>query len=235
MSRKLLRPDCRGLLLDACNILYDDTAWRRWLLRLLRRLGLRTTCGCFFHVFQRDYLGDVYCGRRTFDEALAEYLRSVGLSCGQIDEVATAFVSYRRSAENDVRPLTHVRRALGELRAADLALGVLCNTEQPGPVLRERLDRLFGEPLFAAVVSSRDLGRAMPDGACYAAALEAIGLPARHVAFVGHDAMELAGARAAGLATVAFNADSDAQADVQVYDLGELLDLAAPPLLHAAA
>ena len=53
----------RGLLLDACNILYDDTAWRRWLLRLLMRLGLRTEYGPFFRIFDRDYLDAVYRGR----------------------------------------------------------------------------------------------------------------------------------------------------------------------------
>jgi FMN phosphatase YigB (HAD superfamily) len=235
MSRKLLRPDCRGLLLDACNILYDDTAWRRWLLRQLRRLGLQTTYGCFFRVFQRDYMGDVYCGRRSLNEALGDYLQSVGLSTGQIDEVGAAVRSYRRSTENQLRPLTQVGRTLRELRTLGFSLGVLSNAEIPGAVLRERLGRLFGEPLFTAVVSSRDLGRAMPDAACYAVALESIGLPAASVAFVGHDAAELAGAQAAGLATVAFNADPDAEADRVVYHFEGLLDLAAPPLLHAAA
>ncbi|MGD0900477.1 MAG: HAD family hydrolase, partial [Thermoguttaceae bacterium] len=181
----------RGILLDACNVLYDDTAWRRWLLRVLDRLGLRTTYGCFFHVLARDYLDDVYCGRRSLGEALGDYLRSVGLSVGQINEVTTALGSYRRSTEDHARPLTRVRQTLRQLRAMGLTLGVLSNTEIPGPGLRERLDRLFAPPLLTAVVSSRDLGRAMPDPACYAAALAALGLPAASVAFVGHDAAEL--------------------------------------------
>ena len=52
----------RGLLFDACNVLYDDTAWRRWLLRLLTRLGLRTEYAPFFRIFDHDYLDAVYRG-----------------------------------------------------------------------------------------------------------------------------------------------------------------------------
>ena len=80
----------RGLLLDACNILYDDTDWRRWLLRLLLRLGLRTEYGPFFRIFDRDYLDAVYRGERPFSDALDAFLISAGLSAGQAEEVHRA-------------------------------------------------------------------------------------------------------------------------------------------------
>ena len=188
----------RGLLLDACNILYDDTAWRRWLLRLLMRLGLRTEYGPFFRVLDRDYLDAVYRGQRPFSDALDAFLISAGLSAGQAEEVRRALDSYRRQSDESHRPLIGVRQTLAQLHSSGVKLGVLCNCEHSGETIRQRLAELLGESPWAAVISSRDLGCTMPDPACYAAALHALQLPVAEVAFVGHDARELRGAAVAG-------------------------------------
>ena len=113
----------RGLLLEAGNILYDDTAWRRWLLRLLMRLGLRAEYGPFFRIFECDFLDDVHCGRKTFDEAMNAFLISAGLSAGQADEACRALDSYRRRSEDDFRPLIGVPETLAQLRSAGVTLG----------------------------------------------------------------------------------------------------------------
>jgi FMN phosphatase YigB (HAD superfamily) len=76
----------------------------------------------------------------------------------------------------------------------------------------------------------------MPSPACYRAALAAVKLPASDAAFVGRDATELRGAKAQGLATIAFNADDDAHADVHLRRFEELLDITRfSPLRSAAA
>jgi FMN phosphatase YigB (HAD superfamily) len=54
-------------------------------------------------------------------------------------------------------------------------------------------------------------------------------LPADRVAFVGHDAEELAGAAALGMPTIAFNYDPDAQADVFIASFQQLLPLVSTP------
>ena len=215
----------RGLLLDACNILYDDTAWRRWLLRLLQRLGLRTEYGPFFRIFARDYLDAVHRGERPFNDALDEFLISAGLSAGQAEEVHRALESYRGHSEVNHRPLIGVRDTLSQLGCCGMKLGVLCNSEHSGAALRQRLAELLGGSPWAAVISSRDLGRTMPDAACYRAALQAMQLPAADVAFVGHDALELRGAARQGLATIAFNGDRDARADIYLQRFEDLLEL----------
>ena len=65
----------------------------------------------------------------------------------------------------------------------------------------------------------------MPEPACYRAALHALQLPAAEVAFVGHDARELRGAAVQGLATIAFNGDRDARADVYLQRFEDLIEL----------
>ncbi len=215
----------RGLLLAACNVLYDDTDWRRWLLRLLMRLGLRTEYGPFFRIFDHDYLDAVYRGQRTFSDALDAFLLSAGLSAGQAEEVHRALDSQRRHSDASHRPLTGVRETLAQLRSSGVKLGALCNCEHSGEAIHQELTELFGESLWAAVISSRDLGCAMPEPACYHAALEAMQLPAAEVAFVGHDARELHGAAAQCISTIAFNSDREARADVYLQRFEDLIAL----------
>ena len=49
----------RGVLFDLGNVLYDDTMWRRWMLRLLQHLGLQTHYRGFCRVWDREHSG---CG-----------------------------------------------------------------------------------------------------------------------------------------------------------------------------
>ncbi len=215
----------RGLLLGVSNVLYDDTQWRRWLLRLLMRLGLRTEYGPFFRVLDRDYLDAVYRGERPFSDALDAFLISAGLSAGQVEEVQRALNHQRRHSDATHRLLIGVRETLAQLQAAGAKLGLLCNSEHSGAVIRQQLANLLGESPWTAVISSRDLRCTMPEAACYHAALEAMQLPAGEAAFVGHDALELRGAALQGLLTVAFNSDSDARADIYLQRFEDLIEL----------
>jgi FMN phosphatase YigB (HAD superfamily) len=226
----------RGVLFDMGNVLYDDTVWRRWLLRLLTQLGLQTNYCSFFHIWDRDHLDAVHRGQQSFCAAFESFLASVGMSRGQIEEVQAACQARRRLIEDSLRPLPGVRSTLARIVQSKLTMAAICNSELPAAALRERIERFGMGHWFSAVVSSIDLGHAMPDPECYAAALGEMGLPAEEVAFVGHDAAELAGASAAGMFTVAFNFPSDARADVYLSRLEELLAVlaaASPPLAAA--
>jgi len=212
----------RGVLFDMCNIFYDDTEWRRWLLRLLTQLGLQTNYHSFFHVWDRDYLDQVCQGRTSFREAFQSFLFSAGMSRGQIEEVQAACRTHRRMIDVSLRPLPGVTSTVARLVESGLVLGAICNSEHPAQGLRDRLQRFSMVRWFSAVVSSVDLGRTMPDPECYRTATRHMKLPAEEVAFVGHDTAELAGAANLGMATIAFNFDADARADVYVGGLGEL-------------
>ncbi len=214
-----------GILFDMCNILYDDTVWRRWVLMLLARLGLSTNYCSFFRLWDREYLEDVHCGRRDFRQAFASFLQCAGLTPGQIDEVEAASHARRRHLEAHCRPLPGVRNTLWRLHQQGFALGVICNSEHNAAALGKRLHRFGMEKLFPAVISSIDLGCCMPEAASYLAALKAMNLPSDKVVFVGHDRLELSGASAVGMSSVAFNFDPDAQADVHISRFEELLDV----------
>jgi HAD superfamily hydrolase (TIGR01509 family) len=225
----------RGLLFDMCNVLCDNTIWRRWVLQLLAHLGLHTNYRCFFRIWDRDYLEEVHCGRRQFAEAFRAFLLSAGLSRPLTDEVQAACQARRRQLESSIRPLPGVKDTLGRLHNCGLTLGVISNSEHPASTHREWLGRFGLGRLFATVVCSIDLVRAMPDPACYLAALQGMNLPAGQVAFVGHDPAQLAGAAAVGMQTIALNFEPDAQADVFLVHFEELLEVVRTEVPLAAA
>jgi HAD superfamily hydrolase (TIGR01509 family) len=213
------------------GVLYDDTTWRRWLLRLLGQLGLHTHYRAFFRVWDREYLVRVERGEAEFCDMFRSFMLAVGLRPSQIDEVQAACQARRREMEAAIRVLPGVKTTLSRLRQTGMVLGALTNSEHSTAVLCERLDRIGLSNLFSVVISSFDLKRTKPDAASYQAALGGLGLKAADTAFVGHDTEELAGASAVGMRVVAVNFDPDAQADVfiaRIEQLTEVLDYRRP-------
>lgn len=229
------RSGVQGLLFDMGDVLYDATGWRRWLLQLLARMGLHTHYRTLYHIWDDDFLADVYRGRREYQEAFQAFLLSIGLSRGQIDEVQAASQARKRDLEANARPLPGVRRTVARLAAGGLTLGVLCDSEQDGDGLRAQLGRLGLGGHFSTVLSSIDLAYTKPSPVCYRAALAEMELEADEVAFVGHDGEELVGARAVGLQTVAFNYEPRAVADHYLTRFEELLDVVDTRLHHCDA
>ena len=89
------------------------------------------------------------------------------------------------------------REGLDALAARGLSLGVLSNFDQR---LHGILHELGLDACFDSVVLPADAGAAKPDRAIFAAALDALGVPAARALYVGDRADEdVAGATAAGL------------------------------------
>jgi HAD superfamily hydrolase (TIGR01509 family) len=208
------------------GVLYDATLWRREVVKLLARLGVAACYPHFFDRWDREYLADVQCGFRQFEEAFQAFLLSAGLSWGQIDEVEAASRIRRQEIEEGVRPLPGVPAAIGQLVARGLTLAVLTDSPYPARRLEQDLGKLGLGGKFQNVLSSFDLEATKPAARCYQAAIAALGLPAAELAFVGCDRESLAGARACGLRTIAVNCQADVDADARLTTFGELLPIA---------
>lgn len=214
-----------GLVFDMGDVLFDATAWRRWLLRLLGRLGLHAGYRCVFEIWDRDYLDAVHCGRRDYAEAFETFLRDLGLNRGQINEVVEASQAAKRQIEAEVRPFPGVRPTLDRLHRHGVRMAVLSDSESPADAIRRRLTSLGLNDFFSAVVSSVELRQTKPAPIGYHRAAEALSLAPAQLAFVGHDAEELRGARRAGMTTIAFNYERDAAADLFIVRFEELLQI----------
>jgi putative hydrolase of the HAD superfamily len=229
--RALLGERTAGLIFDAGDVLYDTTPGRRRLLRVLAQMGLHTQYACFFRIWERNFLREVYCGRQTYLEAFRALLRSFGFTEPQIDEVAVATNVHRRALEEPERLLPGVRETLARRELSHLSLGILTNATVPSVDIERQLPTLGLAGRFRWIFSSIDLGIAMPQRAAYCAAVEAMGLSPQQVAFVGHDSDELAGAASAGMTTVAINYCHGALANIYLdnfHQLASVVDHRAP-------
>src|SRR5689334_14592113 len=144
----------RGLLFDLDDVLYDDTVWRRWLLRLLTRMGLATHYHSFFRLWQDEYLDAVHRGHCDFEQAFRAFLRSAGMTPGQIDEVQAASQARRLKLEAGARPLPGVQQTVSRLHGAGLVLGIVSNSEKSAEDLKSRLASWGLTNYFRTVVSS---------------------------------------------------------------------------------
>jgi HAD superfamily hydrolase (TIGR01509 family) len=211
-------------LLFACdNVLYDATVWERWLVKLLKSVGVRIDQAGFSRRWEQGYLADVHCGRRHADEAFRDYLGQLGLSRGLIDEVAAASQGRRHQYLRDTRSTPHLRHTIGSLAQSGLALGILADSELRAAELEQHLTRLGFGGRFLFVLSSVELGhtKAEPEG--YRAAAARFGKPLERIAFIGNQAEHLAAAARLGMATIAFNYDDQARADLYLRQFDELI------------
>jgi FMN phosphatase YigB (HAD superfamily) len=222
----------RALVFEAANVLYDDTAWRRWLFRLLSSLGLHTNYASFFRVWDDEYLPAVNRGEHDFEAAFRRFLSAVGLKDAQIQEVETAAYPRRVEFDGSVRLLPGVLATLRRICASGMRLAVLSDCALTAEQLRARLARLELSGLVSHCRTSLDLRATKPALACYDAILADLALLPREVAFVGHRHDCLAGAAARGMRTIAFNWDSDAHAE---WHLRNFTALAEPPAAERQA
>jgi FMN phosphatase YigB (HAD superfamily) len=190
--------EVQGVLFELGDVLYDATLWRRWFANLLARIGLKTDFREFFAAWDARFAREMHCGRQTFELAFRNFLAATGLSHGQIDEIVVACGSKRRDFKDNLCPYPGVRGVLHQLAGSGLRLGVLTDSELPAAQLEQRLARMHLSECFEVVISSRDLGRAKPDAACYRAAAEELGVEPSAAAFVGVREGDLTGAAAAG-------------------------------------
>ena len=219
------RASVTGLLFDMEGVLYDNSAWRLWLFRTVGRLGLHTNCHAFFATWERDYQRPACLGETSLEEALGNFLRSAGLTHGQADEVVTATRSQLALHENSQRPLPGVTATLKRLSGAGMKMGVVCNATAESDALWSRLDRAGIAGCFASVVTSRDLGHALPDIHGYRLAAARLAAPAGLLAFIGGSAPAVTAARRAGMAGIGVGMPRRTPADAHVCDIRELTGL----------
>jgi FMN phosphatase YigB (HAD superfamily) len=214
------------------GVLYDDTLWRRWLLATLCRLGWQLDYSQFCRTLDDAFLAKAYAGLCSFDQAIGSFLRSIGLSRGQIDEIVTASRSRREYFESTLRPLPGAIAVLDLLSAADVPLAILADSTLSGCELQSKVATLGLGKYFDVVVSSCDLRTTLPHATNYQALCLGLELPPQQITLVGSRARDLAGASAFGLRTIACNYDRDVRADQYATALRQVAELIDSNIAH---
>lgn len=117
------------------------------------------------------------------------------------------------------------RTAMAGLLARGFVLGIVTDTIYPVEWKMAWLDKVGVAEFVSIVACSSSLGAHKPQPEIYLNAVRQARLVPEQAAFVGHDAGELAGAKRAGLVTVAVNYDPEAHADYFAESLTALLDV----------
>lgn len=215
----------RTLIIDAPDVLYDDTYWRRWLVRLIGRLDMRVPYESFFRDWDGRFLPAVCCGHRELHEALAAFLLGQGLSWAQIDEIEAASRAQQAELTARRRPLAGVLPTVQRLRNAGVCLAAWIDSPESADSNLAMFQRMGLSGQFELLLSSMELEMAQPSLHCYAAVLGQLSVDADQAIFVSHDAAHLAGARSFGLRTVAVNHEKPTTADLVLNSFDELASI----------
>ncbi len=216
-GRKKLRefeklPSFDGLLFDLPGVFYDADDWRRWLFQVVTRLGLHTRYLLFFRAFDEQFADLVNAGELDYWDALRSFLLAAGLSHPQTAEIEMAGRPRRKALQAVARPFAGVVTTLYELAENNITLMAVSHGPQTSNETEQRLLTLGVRDLFSSVVSSTNHRSAT--GNPFVRSLQEAGVGKDHVAYVGCQTRLLKRATDMGLATVAFNSEPDAQADI---------------------
>ncbi len=215
----------QGVVFEPCGVLYDDSAWRRWLWQLAARMGLCCQYTPFFRVWECEFQDAVWSGETDFWQALAAFLRSAGMSRPDIDEVIAASRGKFRRFEQDTRLFPDVQWTLHQLRAGGIELAAITHQRVGETKVGERLNQVGIEKLVTRVLSRQSAEPSTRLADWQQRSLEALPGAAAGWAFVGRRQAGLSLARQMGLLTVAFNHDADADAEVYIEQFSQLAQL----------
>ncbi len=214
-----------AFLFDAGDILYFRPHRGRKLTAFIKELGLK---GQEDHTVEINSLKhQAYQGQINQDQYREAILRLYGVSQPEDIERGKRIIE---EEDNNVRFFKGVRKTLIGLKGKGYLLGIVTDTANPVHVKLNWFERGGFGHVWDSIVSSKELGVRKPNPEIYHTALQQLGLHAEQVAFVGHKASELEGARAVGMKTIAFNYEDGVEAD---YYIVKFLDLLDSPLVES--
>lgn len=162
----------------------------------------------------------------SYEEMLAEFARVLGLPGSDGVKQLHRWVQ-EFSADIVVDPdLTGV---LTELRGRGVKVTMLTNSIHPARVKENWLKKQGIAHLFDLIVSSVDERCQKPDPEIFRRFVAHTGLPSGSTVFIGHDPMEIRGAKAAGMITIGLRCTTP-EADYEVQKLSEVLQLPLWPM-----
>ncbi len=211
----------KAILFDAGDILYHRPRRGQALAAFLNRRGLVPVPPGQpqrAELKRRAHAGEI--SKDEHHDAVLEL-------CGVTDAAGRA--EGRRAMDDDQRDVEFfdgVPETLHRLKAAGLRLGVVTNTFDSTATKHGWFAKVGIDKLWDSFATSCEVKVNKPDARIYLAALEPLNLAPEEAVFVGHAAAELAGAKALGMTTIAFNRDDETvEADHVISRFSELPEL----------
>jgi HAD superfamily hydrolase (TIGR01509 family) len=213
-------PPIRALLFDAGDILYFRPGRGHKLTAFLKELALNVED--IPQAEKKSIVHQAYQGQIDQDQYREAILHMYGVTQPEHIERGKQILD---EDDNNLQFFDGVQKTLFVLKEMGYLLGVVTDTAAPVHVKLSWFERGGFGHIWDTIISSAELGIQKPDPQIYQAALQQLGLHSAQAVFVGHNALELEGARAVGMKTVAFNYDKAAKADYYIEHFAGLLDL----------
>lgn len=209
----------KAIFFDAGDILYYRHERGRYLKEFLETYSIEPTP--FIDSEQREMKDRAMTGEISKREYIEFRLRSMGIETPLLGIAMEAFIK----DSCNVAYFEGAKATLDELKQRGYRLGIITDTYHSKELKMDWLRQIGVDDVWDVFVSSCEEGVRKPHPDIYRAALDQLKLDASEASFVGHKKSELDGAKAVGMATIAFNYESIAQADHYIDRFGELLQL----------
>jgi putative hydrolase of the HAD superfamily len=213
----------RGIFFDATDVFYARReSATTFALNLLKSLGLRADVSEEDRARLQSLREQATEGRIGYAEYWDTFLRLRNVTdASQRKTMVKQIVEH----VHQVVAIPGGREAMRGLKQRGFVLGIVTDTMYPVEWKMAWLARARVAEFVDVVACSTVLGAHKPNPEIYLHALRQARLQPSEAAFVGHDAGELAGARQAGMKTVAVNYDPEAKADYYCKSLVDLLNV----------
>ncbi|MBN2499700.1 MAG: HAD family hydrolase [Anaerolineales bacterium] len=233
----ILRVEAQPPVSDPVSVISTPDTTRAILFDAGDVLSFRPNRGCKFAAFlkelsldtEKNHLAEkrtlteqAFVGQITQMQYRQAILRLYGVT--QPEQIARG-LSILDDEDNDVHFFAGVSQTLKTLKQKGYLLGIITDTANPVYIKLNWFEKNGMGAVWDSIISSHEIGMRKPCPAIYHAALRQLGLRPGQSVFVGHKASELAGARAVGMKTVAFNFDPEAQADFYIERFADLLTI----------
>jgi HAD superfamily hydrolase (TIGR01509 family) len=217
----------KGIFFDAAGILYRRAGPTvEFAMGLLRNDGYSQEISANVSTQLQALRTQASRGLVNHETYWDRFLSAYGITEPNIRQTfITRIIEY----SNNVLPVKGAREVLQELKRRNFLLGIVTDTMYPLEWKRNRLKKVGVDEFIDVIACSTVLGVHKPDSAMYLNALQQANLVPESSAFIGHMAVELQGARNAGMVTVALYFDTDAVAD---YYCESILDLIIIPIFY---
>jgi putative hydrolase of the HAD superfamily len=167
-----------------------------------------------------------FIGKLTFEQYKTAVLQLYGITN---PELVAQGIQAARLDKDGIDFFSGTRQTLETLKGRKYYLGIITDTTQPLSLKINKLERGGFGHMWDTIIPSNEVGVQKPSPCIYQLALRQLGIQPGQAIFVGHKTSELEGARIIGMQTVAFNYDTDANADFYINNFS---DLAALPILN---
>jgi len=171
---------------------------------------------------QLRFMYQSFEGRIDKAEAMRLFLDTAGITN---PEVRTDILAKEIEYSKAISLFPTEKETLLELSRRGFVLGMITNSYQSAAEKASWFHELGLDCIADRIVSSIDAGFSKPDKGIYIEFARRAGMKMENIAFVGHEAHELLGARAAGMLPVSFNCGPEIREKLHLEIFSDLLDL----------